>query len=927
MKRNVKKILSLVMVLTLTVMMMPAMTFKLSAAPTVTGQDGAYSVTFKYTDPDATSVYVAGDVNSWSSSSDEWKLEKNGSGEWELTKQIDSGVYGYKFVVDGAWKNDPSNNTYFPGNDNSKLVVPGAVHSPVINGDSVIFNYPVAQLPADVTAVKFKSSANGWGETEMQLSEDGTHYTLSLPIDELAADTYEYGINVYSESGPSYGEFCKDYYNMEAVSLGGNSIFTIQPTVEYPDEDPTVTSPVISGHSVTFKLYAPGALSVQVAGSMTTPAWGDGKQEMAYDSMTGYWSVTLNDVASGLYEYKFVKNGNWIADPLNDNINEGGNSTFFIASDIQSPEITDDGVIFRFKPETDIYDSVAVAGTATTWDAASAPVMTKDNDGVYTYTCTGLKPGTYEYKFIGNPLSDTPAWMTDPANQNVKNGNSVFTIAGLSAPAGKLSVKKGENLELPETLTYYKPDGTTEDKAVTYETANAAGVSIDGTIVSVAADYEGETIVLTAKTTDGFSVPVTVSVVDKMYEVTVYYYYARNTSPTIEDSDIYLFNTLDSEVSNILEFSETYTDDDGNVWLKGSITIPYNKIGAIARLTKGSWEGGQDADREYTLTKDATTLWYVFGQDLTETQPTIIKDEDLFDGIKLHFLSPWGGANVYYWGLTPAGAVEPSAWPGDEMTDEGEGWFGFELPGVDAASLIFNYSGNQTGDLSRTTGEWWYAQDTWFDHEPTAEELETTENPTEDETSSEEDTSGEDDTTSEEDTTGEDDTTSEEDTTGKEDTTGEESTTSEEDTTPEDGSVPNVVILEGKDVKYTGNGAYVLRLDRDINKFIEVLMDDVVVDPSNYTVTEGSTILTFSEAYLKSLSEGEHVVKVNFTDGFAETVLTVALSADSAPAEVPTTGANNGASVNTGDVLPAALLILLFVSAAVVIVSKKKVNN
>ncbi len=408
---------------------------------------------------------------------------------------------------------------------------------------------------------------------------------------------------------------------------------------------------------------------------------------------------------------------------------------------------------------------------------------------------------------------------------------------------------------------------------------------------------------------------------DKMYEVTVYYYYARNTSPSIEDSDIYLFNTEDSEVNNILEFTETFTDDDGNVWLKGSISIPYNKICAIARLTKGSWDGGQDSDREYTITKDITTLWYVFGQDLTETQPTITKDEDLFDGIKLHFLSSWGGANVYYWGVTPAGAVEPATWPGAEMTDEGDGWFGYELPGVDAASLIFNYNGDQTEDLSRTTGEWWYAANTWFDHEPTAEELETVEKPTEDETTSEEDTTGEDETTLEDDTTDKDETTSEED------TKGEDVTTSEDETTPGDDSVPNVVILEGKDAKYSGSGEYVLRLDRDINKFIEVLMDGAIVDPSNYTVTEGSTILTFSEGYLKSLSEGEHIVKVNFTDGYAETVLTVALSAGSTPAEVPTTGSNNGASVNTGDILPATLLILLIVSAAVVIVSKKKVNN
>lgn len=62
MKRKVK-ILSLVMVLTITVMMMPAMTFKLSAAPTVTEQDGTYNVIFKYTNPDVAAVYIAGDFN------------------------------------------------------------------------------------------------------------------------------------------------------------------------------------------------------------------------------------------------------------------------------------------------------------------------------------------------------------------------------------------------------------------------------------------------------------------------------------------------------------------------------------------------------------------------------------------------------------------------------------------------------------------------------------------------------------------------------------------------------------------------------------------------------------------------------------------------------------------------------------------------
>ncbi|MGN0375395.1 MAG: hypothetical protein ACI4EN_07840, partial [Butyrivibrio sp.] len=56
-------------------------------------------------------------------------------------------------------------------------------------------------------------------------------------------------------------------------------------------------------------------------------------------------------------------------------------------------------------------------------------------------------------------------------------------------------------------------------------------------------------------------------------------------------------------------------------------------------------------------------------------------------------------------------------------TDEGDGWFGYELTGVDTADITFNGAFGQTAVLSRTSGEWWYAADTWFDHKPTSEEL------------------------------------------------------------------------------------------------------------------------------------------------------------------------------------------------------------
>ena len=50
----------------------------------------------------------------------------------------------------------------------------------------------------------------------------------------------------------------------------------------------------------------------------------------------------------------------------------------------------------------------------------------------------------------------------------------------------------------------------------------------------------------------------------------------------------------------------------------------------------------------------------------------------------------------------------------------------------------------------------------------------------------------------------------------------------------------------------------------------------MVVDASNYTVEEGSTIVTFKAAYLETLSAGAHTVTLNYTgERSVNTVLTI----------------------------------------------------
>ncbi len=226
---------------------------KAEAAPEVSEkEDGGHTVTFTYTNENAKNVYVGGDFTGYAVNDPAWKLTKNEEGAWELTADMASGVWQYRFVVDGVWTEDPENDTYGIDGQSSKLVVPGTVKSPIINGDSVTFNYPVSMVPEDAVKVVLKGEFNNWAEQDMYLSADGTHYTCT--INGLAADTYEYGVCVYTfdDQRRPCASFCGDYYNMHAACHGGNSIFTIPSAVSAPvQSDITSNTESVAGANNT----------------------------------------------------------------------------------------------------------------------------------------------------------------------------------------------------------------------------------------------------------------------------------------------------------------------------------------------------------------------------------------------------------------------------------------------------------------------------------------------------------------------------------------------------------------------------------------------------------------------------------------------------------------------------------------------------
>lgn len=119
-------------------------------------------------------------------------------------------------------------------------------------------------------------------------------------------------------------------------------------------------------------------------------------------------------------------------------------------------------------------------------------------------------------------------------------------------------------------------------------------------------------------------------------------------------------------------------------------------------------------------------------------------------------------------------------------------------------------------------------------------------------------------------------------------------------------------IIDGANSSWTqstdGSGSIRIRGNGEISKFVNVKVDGTIVDPANYTVTEGSTIIELKADYLKTLSEGTHTFEIIWTDGTAGTSFTVAKNTSGAPGNNDNNkdenndnnGNNNGNDSNNG---------------------------
>lgn len=112
----------------------------------------------------------------------------------------------------------------------------------------------------------------------------------------------------------------------------------------------------------------------------------------------------------------------------------------------------------------------------------------------------------------------------------------------------------------------------------------------------------------------------------------------------------------------------------------------------------------------------------------------------------------------------------------------------------------------------------------------------------------------------------------------------------------------------GKDLAFTSNAAY--------GDFQKVQVDGKDVDAANYSVGEGSTVVTLKASYLETLSAGKHTLGIVSETGAAETEFTIAAKTQ-APADEESLAATGDASMLAAGALLVLATALIGAGAAV----------
>lgn len=382
--------------------------------------------------------------------------------------------------------------------------------------------------------------------------------------------------------------------------------------------------------------------------------WGDGVKfpTLLADQENEKWGyVTISGTIDGL---QFVDQKGTEYKCWNSEIAKGGyKAAYYVPTENKWYTGADKSTEIKKATVRDIY--VISGDTALTgfdWGFHDENSLTKDGNK-YSITFANVSAGTYSYKILQDP--ENCGWDKPWGYGSGSGGNRSVTIEAPSdvtftidltdttdaknveVSQKKLkklvvdngNISKGKTKELKTSARYY--DGTSADANdvnVSYRLKKEiAGVTLTDNRLSVAKDTSLTEVTVIVSCGD-FEQEMTIPVVEKQYQVTINMY-SQDLEMKPGVSDIYIFENGGSNNTTVT-LNKTVEDTENNVtWVQGTVTVPYNSLGIIARDQAGSWDGGKDGDRLYTIDENTSevTLWYVYGKTPVTEKPTITKED------------------------------------------------------------------------------------------------------------------------------------------------------------------------------------------------------------------------------------------------------------------------------------------------------------
>ena len=356
-------------------------------------------------------------------------------------------------------------------------------------------------------------------------------------------------------------------------------------------------SPEVNGTSVTFR-YSGSATKVYVAGSFNN--WSTTANPMTKGS-DGVFTTTIT-LAEGAHEYKFVVDGEWIADPVN-GVTGGydGNSMVTVGAggNTASTTIT---VKFHFYRESGDYTDWDIWA----WDASKDGSYTfsadPTNKGVITTITTDSTTGWLNYLVRKNDWSDQEFYNRAIYLCNVKSGTVHFFLNSGSAEG---SVVLGNDVVMTAKPTYANLDYNSGEIWV------KTPLPVTGTLTSafsIVTSSGGATgISVTGVTLNNYGYSLTLSRKPTLLELHNLRVKVGGTLVSIETDGLFYSSGFANDYTY-------YGDDLGATWSASSTTFKVwapTATGVSVMLYGGGNYGGDDWISTTAMTLGSNGVWSV----------------------------------------------------------------------------------------------------------------------------------------------------------------------------------------------------------------------------------------------------------------------------------------------------------------------------